>query len=408
MGSAQHSCNFTTEDFRCNEDGTQNAVIVTPVFLVVSTLVVIVLILWKTCRKKRGLEEDPIVILAGESLHTEGREYGTLNPAASVMSIVEPRDPLLEQWELPKDRRIQGEEFLCQGRYGPICHATVSGAGASKNGQTVILRTLSEKARASEVKDFLNVVKFHIQICNHDNLVKTFWCQTEAPPLRLILKAMSLGNLLHFLWNSREGDQTISECALDLTEKSVFSMALQVARGLEYLIGMQKLIHGYVAACNVLIHEDMTIRLCGLGMAAEVYQTKALSSGRAAEVPLKWLAPERIMKRLITERSEVWSFGILLYEMITLGSAPYPDLHPADVLPSLQRQRRMPQPGQCGSQLYGIMKSCWHWKASNRPGFSELIRELDSQSTYADAVQLLTNTHTLDFNKYQRIAGLVS
>ncbi|XP_029434937.1 tyrosine-protein kinase STYK1-like [Rhinatrema bivittatum] len=407
MGSTRTRCNVTAGDYRCNEDGIQNAVIVVPIFLTVSTLVVIGLIMWKACCKKQELEGDPIVVLAGDST-TEGNDYGAVNPAVSVANLLETRDLLLEQWELPKDRMIQGEEFLCQGRYGPICRATVSGSGTPKTTQTVILRSLPETARLSEVKDFLNVIKFHIQICNHDNLVKTFWCQTEAPPLRLILQAMSLGSLLHFLWNSRKGDLAIAGGASDLTEKAVFCVALQVARGLEYLIGMQKLIHGYVAACNVLIHEDMTVRICGLGMAAEVYQTGTVSSRRAAEVPLKWLAPERIMTRLITEKSDVWAFGILLYEMITLGSPPYPDLQPADVLPELQRRYRMPQPEQCGNRLYRIMKSCWRWKASKRPRFSELIRELDSQSIHANAVELLMSTDTMDLSHYGHVAGLVS
>ncbi|CAM4574506.1 unnamed protein product [Lepidochelys kempii] len=156
-----------------------------------------------------------------------------------------------------------------------------------------------------EMKDFIEVMKFHIKICKHDSLVKVLWCQSQALPLCLILEAMSLGNLLHFLWQAHQGDLPDKGRVYELTEKSVFTMAIQIARGLEYLTASQKLIHGDAAARNVLIHQDMTVRLCGLGLAGEVYCRGMLPSRKAAEVSIKWLPPERILKHPVTAKGDV-------------------------------------------------------------------------------------------------------
>uniref|UniRef100_A0A8C3T324 Protein kinase domain-containing protein n=1 Tax=Chelydra serpentina TaxID=8475 RepID=A0A8C3T324_CHESE len=238
-----------------------------------------------------------------------------------------------------------------------------------------------------EMKDFIEMMKFHIKICKHDSLVKVLWCQSQALPLCLILEAMSLGNLLHFLWQAR---QVRGGNIYELTEKSVFTMAIQIARGLEYLTASQKLIHGDVAVRNVLIHQDTTVRLCGLGLAGEVHRRGMLPSRKAAEVPIKWLPPERILKHPVTAK----------------GSPPYPTLLPSEVLSWLQRQHRMPKPEQCGNNLYRIMRSCWRWKASKRPTFSQLINQLDSHMPHANEAEPLTATERLVLSDYQRIAGL--
>ncbi|XP_067423339.1 tyrosine-protein kinase STYK1-like [Emydura macquarii macquarii] len=406
MRSQQPHCNSSSGDYLYDEIKMQNAMIIIPTFLAFSTLLVVSVIVWKTCRRRKDAESEPIILLEDGIPKQDRNEYDSLPTATATERILAFKDSLLAKWELPKDRHIQEEEFLCLGRYGQISRATLIQTSSLGPSLSVVLKKLPVATSPQEMKDFIEMMKFHIKICNHASLVKVLWCQSQALPLCLILEAMSLGNLLCFLWQTHQGDLSIKEHIYDLTEKRVFAMAIQIAHGLEYLTASQKLIHGDVAARNVLLHQDMTVRLCGLGLAGEVYRRGVLPSRKAAEVPVKWLSPERLLKRPVTAKSDVWSFGILLYEMITLGAPPYPALLPSEVFSRLQRQHLMQKPKQCGNNLYRIMRNCWQWKASKRSSFSQLINQLDSHMPHANGAEPLTATERLDLSDYQRIAGV--
>ncbi|MBN3301347.1 STYK1 kinase, partial [Amia calva] len=257
-----------------------------------------------------------------------------------------------------------------------------------------------------EAKDFLDRVDFHAKVCKHDNLVRMLFCQTQCFPMYLVLKASSPGNLLHFLWKLRKADAASTVQADQFSEKSVYSIAQQVAAGLDYLLSEHQLIHGDVAARNILISDRLAVQVSGLGLAFEAYQTGAVPRYRAAEVPLKWLAPERVLKRPMTARSDVWSFGILLYELITLGSAPYPELEPPDVFKKIQRFYRMKRPDNCGELLYDLMKQCWMWHPEDRPPFPGVIKHLDSHKHSADT-KTLTAEASMDILRYSKLAGVL-
>ncbi|XP_069466935.1 tyrosine-protein kinase STYK1-like [Ambystoma mexicanum] len=407
MGTTKPLCNASFKDYRCSEAEKQIAVIIIPVLLTLSTLVVVVLLLWKSCHNRKGQKTEPIIVLSEDLIYTK-KEYGVPNAAAVFEDLPPYQDPLLEKWELPPDRGIKSIEFVCDGRFGAVCRATIAKEGISDDALTAIVRECPETSSPGKVKEFLDLIKFHLEVCKHGSLVRVLWCQTRVQPLRLFLEDMQPGNLLTFLWGFRQGNFAGVDGAYDLTEKRVYSMAVQLARGLEYLIEKLKLIHGYVAACNVLVDQDMNIRLSGLGLAAEVFKLGALSYGKDAEVPIKWRSPERILKRIITTKSDVWSFGVFLYEVVTLGSPPYPDLLPPEVLPQLRAGYRMQKPEQCSKHLFEIMSRCWQWRSLKRPSFATLIDELESYKGHADDTKLLSTTDTLDLSRYSIIAGLNS
>ncbi|XP_074831769.1 tyrosine-protein kinase STYK1-like [Carettochelys insculpta] len=406
MGAQPPHCNVSSADYLCNDE-LRYAMIIVPAFLASSTFLVVMVIVWKTCRRAQDAEEGPIILLEDDEdlPRPSWKECNSLTAATSLEGLQELKDSLLAKWELPEDWHIQDETFLCMGRYGQISRATLSRTGSLGPSLPVILRKLPGASSPQEVKSFIGVMKFHLKICDHDSLVKVLWCQSQALPLCLILEAVSPGNLLGFLWQTRQG-AVPGQGMGGLTEKTVFALAIQIARGLEYLTASQKLIHGDVAARNILIHQDMRVRLCGLGLAGEVYRRGMLPARKAAEVPIKWLPPERILKHPVTAKGDVWSFGILLYEMITLGAPPYPTLQPSEVFSWLQQRSRMQKPDQCGNNLYRIMRSCWQWKASKRPMFSQLINQLDSHMPHANDAQPLSATDRLVLSDYQRIAGV--
>lgn len=404
MGRVLLECNTTAGNQQCGK-GTSEEIIVIPVLLAVSTVIVVAIILWKMCKMKKDKEKTPIIILSDRPTSGIENEYGTLQGETSVENILASKEPYLKTWELPKDITIQNLEYVQSGKYGPIYAAIARRTDGLKEIKTVI-RALRDTASPSEVGEFVQLITFHTAVRKNDYLVKMLWCQTEAQPLYLILEAMSLGNLLHFLWKVAQVDISSADYTYSFTEKKLYNVALQIASGLDYLTGVQKLIHGYVATQSVVIHEDMRVKLCNLGIAFDVYRTGSLSSRRAATTPVKWLAPERLAKQPVTDKSDVWSFGIFLYELVTLGAPPYPDLQPVDVFPKLQRGYRMQKPQLCKNSLYDIMKHCWEWKPHDRPSFGKLIKSLESLMSHADSVTLLTSTSKLELAQYRQIAGV--
>ncbi|XP_056400191.1 tyrosine-protein kinase STYK1-like [Hyla sarda] len=403
MDDLQQMTMNSSEDFHRNENGWQNSVIIIPALLSGSTLIVIAIILWKSIRRKRRDKRKR----AKDKTNDFPLDWA-VNAAGVYENSLETLDPVVEKKQLPIEWSVERREVLCDGHFGPISRAVLCCSEKTQDGQHVILKELSEHCSPGEVQDFIDLLKFYVQVCNHDNLVKMLWCQTERRPPSVIMEAMSYGDLLTFLRNSRQGVQAADGASPRITERNVYAISSQVASGLEYLSEMHNLVHGYVAACNVLIHEDLSVQLCGLGLAAIQYRTGSVPARRAAQVPLKWQSPERLKGSDITEKSDVWSFGILLYEMMTLGSPPYPDVDPSQLPSKLQKNYRMEQPPQCGPRLYEVMSSCWQWEALLRPCFTDVVKQLQNATEQADGLTPVTAGDTLSWSEYLRVAGIPS
>ncbi|XP_028663564.2 tyrosine-protein kinase STYK1 [Erpetoichthys calabaricus] len=378
-------CSLSSNNSHHNE--MQEAMISIPSLLCGSTLVIVAFILSKTCK---------VMMKKTSSVQAPSANILTEKPLPT-------KDLSITEWEIPTECSVQDLEYLQSGRYGPTCMAQVVQADLSV---PVIVKALRDQTSETEVGEFLEWIKFHIQICRHENLVKMLYCQTEHAPMFLVLEASVPGNLLHFLWEFRKKDIDYQDYPMNFTEKIVYSVARQVASGLEYLTNVQKLIHGDVAARNVVIGDNWRARICGLSTAFDIKRNGSLPSPGTSIIPWKWLAPERMMRLSVTEKSDVWSFGILLYEMMTLGSPPYPDLQPTEVLSNLLGGYRMKRPEHCGGALYDIMKHCWMWDPLDRPSYSGLIKQMDSY-VYCAGTNRLSSKKPLDLHEYSLIADVI-
>ncbi|KAM4610574.1 tyrosine-protein kinase STYK1 isoform 2-T2 [Polymixia lowei] len=326
-------------------------------------------------------------------------------PLSAASRILPGVEEALRQWEIPGECVLEGVEFWHTGRYGPICNALLKKDGIPT---AVVVKSLRDAPNHPEAKEFVEWILFHTVVCKNDKVVRMLYCQTSHLPMYLVLEAYSPGNLLHFLWTLRNvmrdsDDQDLSQ---HFSERSVFLVAKQVAAGLDYLMSEHRLVHGDVAARSILIGPGLSARVSGLGVAFAGRQKDLAARQRVVEVPLKWQAPERIMKQPTIDRSDVWSFGILLYELITLGSPPYPELEPLSVFPQLQRSYRMKRPENCGGPLYDVMRYCWMWSFKDRPTFSAIIKLFESY-VYLAATKALRNPEAIDIIEYKKSAGLL-
>ncbi|KFW93729.1 Tyrosine-protein kinase STYK1, partial [Phalacrocorax carbo] len=389
----------------------QTEVIVVPALLVGFFVIMLTVILWLHCRGLRAKREQlssPGDRGKKKTCFNQRRgcwfQWPEVNPISPLLELLLNSASLtLKELEIPREKLLPGTlQLIKNGRYGSIYRAQLE-TGNPGESKTVVLKALQDLASSQEVKDFLGRIKFHQNLGHHENLVDLVGCCVDQLPLYVIMEDVSLGDLLTFLWTCRKDVMTMDGIPYDLTERQVYEIGKQVAAALAYL-EQKKLFHGDIAARNVLLHHNFTAKLCGLGLA---YETHTYGVNSVTQiVPVKWQAPEQLLKKTPSIKADIWSFGILLYEMITLGAPPYPEVPPSDILSHLQRKNIMKQPSSCQQAMYGIMKSCWQWNAANRPSPADLIQSLQRAMKTSNDHAVLQVPELVVPELYASVAGV--
>ncbi|XP_076450986.1 tyrosine-protein kinase HCK-like [Babylonia areolata] len=200
----------------------------------------------------------------------------------------------------------------------------------------------------------------------HDRLVQLLAVCSKEEPIWMVTELMVNGSLLDYL---RKDKGSLVKFPV------VVDMAAQIAEGMAYL-EQENFIHNDLRALNILVGKYHDIKVANFGLAAIVQQNQSSTEmDENKKFPLKWLAPEAAYDRKFSIKSDVWSFGVLLYELVTLGGAPYPGMSPLKVLEAVDKGYRMPQPTEgagCTDAYYGIMLKCWDSDRDKRPTFAFL------------------------------------
>ncbi|XP_040202158.1 fibroblast growth factor receptor 1 isoform X6 [Rana temporaria] len=298
---------------------------------------------------------------------------------AGVSEYELPEDP---RWEVARDRLVHGKP-LGEGCFGQVVMAEAIGLDKEKPNRItkVAIKMLKSDAGEKDLSDLISEMEMMKMIGKHKNIINLLGACTQDGPLYVIVEYAAKGNLREYLRARRPPGMEYCYnpiCALDeqLTFKDLVSCAYQVARGMEYLAS-KKCIHRDLAARNVLVTEDNIMKIADFGLARDIHHIDYYKKTTNGRLPVKWMAPEALFDRIYTHQSDVWSFGVLLWEIFTLGGSPYPGVPMEELFKLLKEGHRMDKPTNCTNELYMMMRDCWHAVPCQRPTFVQLVEDLD-------------------------------
>uniref|UniRef100_A0A8C3RD35 Fibroblast growth factor receptor 2 n=2 Tax=Neoaves TaxID=3078114 RepID=A0A8C3RD35_9PASS len=298
---------------------------------------------------------------------------------AGVSEYELPEDP---KWEFPRDKLTLGKP-LGEGCFGQVVMAEAVGIDKDrpKEAVTVAVKMLKDDATEKDLSDLVSEMEMMKMIGKHKNIINLLGACTQDGPLYVIVEYASKGNLREYLRARRPPGM---EYSFDInrvpeeqmTFKDLVSCTYQLARGMEYLAS-QKCIHRDLAARNVLVTENNVMKIADFGLARDINNIDYYKKTTNGRLPVKWMAPEALFDRVYTHQSDVWSFGVLMWEIFTLGGSPYPGIPVEELFKLLKEGHRMDKPANCTNELYMMMRDCWHAVPSHRPTFKQLVEDLD-------------------------------
>ncbi|KAK3523691.1 hypothetical protein QTP70_008628 [Hemibagrus guttatus] len=298
---------------------------------------------------------------------------------AGVMEFELPYDP---DWEFPRENLTLGKP-LGEGCFGQVVRAEAYGINKDNPDQvaTVAVKMLKDDATDKDLADLISEMELMKGMDKHKNIINLLGVCTQEGPLYVLVEYASKGSLREYLRARRPPgmDYTFDVTKVpeeQLTFKDLLSCAYQVARGMEYLAS-KRCIHRDLAARNVLVTEDNVMKIADFGLARGVHQIDYYKKTTNGRLPVKWMAPEALFDRVYTHQSDVWSFGVLMWEIFTLGGSPYPGIPVEELFKLLKEGHRMDKPSNCTHELYMKMRECWHAVPTQRPTFKQLVEELD-------------------------------
>uniref|UniRef100_A0A914VUW2 Protein kinase domain-containing protein n=1 Tax=Plectus sambesii TaxID=2011161 RepID=A0A914VUW2_9BILA len=378
--------------------------------LLIIVLIAIVLFLWYRRRKQiiahlaqmnsSAASYGNHVALA--EMHTDKGDMTKRNQFFGQPGTSHNETRTRDAWEISNDQlKIFDHEKLGSGAFcvvfkgklegkAPICKIQASVATQCFENCEVAVKKLPEYADGLAKNDFLQEIDFMKRIGYHSHLVSILGCITD-PQLDscLIIEYCCNGDLLKYVRNRRletEDEEfmrtyyPIADNDKALRFKDLLSFAWQISDGMDFL-NSKDCIHRDVAARNILVDENKVAKIGDFGLCRLLDST--IYTTRGGRLPIKWMAPESLQEYEYTTKSDIWSFGVLLYELFSLGAVPYALIQPMDMIDYLRSGKRLDKPEHCADNVYSIMQECWNDKPDERPFFSDLKMKLGTLLSYA-------------------------
>ncbi|XP_066547440.1 ephrin type-B receptor 2 isoform X6 [Amia ocellicauda] len=342
------------------------------VFLIAVVVIVIV------CNR-RGFER-------ADSEYTDKLQHYTSGHMTPGMKIyIDPftyEDPNEAVREFAKEIDISCvkiEQVIGAGEFGEVCSGNLKLPG--KREIFVAIKTLKSGYTEKQRRDFLSEASIMGQF-DHPNVIHLEGVVTKSSPVMIITEFMENGSLDSFL-RQNDGQFTVIQ---------LVGMLRGIAAGMKYLADMNY-VHRDLAARNILVNSNLVCKVSDFGLSRFLEDDTSdptYTSALGGKIPIRWTAPEAIQYRKFTSASDVWSYGIVMWEVMSYGERPYWDMTNQDVINAIEQDYRLPPPMDCPSALHQLMLDCWQKDRNNRPKFSQIVNTLDKMIRNPNSLKAMT------------------
>lgn len=271
--------------------------------------------------------------------------------------------------ELSRDDIIYIRD-LGQGRFGLVVQAEIK--SSNEVGHTVAIKVLKDGVTPEIRAEFFREATL-MNSFDHPNIVRLLGVCIEQDPLCMVFEFMELGDLNNYLRQNTSNAQ--NQLGAPLTAQQLVGMAVDVAAGLHYL-SQNHFVHRDLATRNCLINSKFRVKISDFGLSQDVYTKDYFRLGDSELLPIRWMPPEAILYAKFTLQSDVWSFGVVLWEIFTFGMQPYFTLTNEEVVQHIRSGNVLNCPNICPEDIYDLMMDCWAMNPDQRPTAGELHRAL--------------------------------
>ncbi|XP_017596164.1 PREDICTED: inactive tyrosine-protein kinase transmembrane receptor ROR1 isoform X2 [Corvus brachyrhynchos] len=296
------------------------------------------------------------------------------------MSMLNAYKPKSKAKELPLSA-VRFMEELGECAFGKIYKGHLYLPGMD-HAQLVAIKTLKDFNNPQQWAEFQQEASLMAEL-HHPNIVCLLGVVTQEQPVCLLFEYMNQGDLHEFLVMrsphsdvgcSSDEDGTVKS---SLDHGDFLHIAVQIAAGMEYLAG-HFFVHKDLAARNILIGEQLHVKISDLGLSREIYSADYYRVQNKSLLPIRWMPPEAIMYGKFSSDSDIWSFGVVLWEIFSFGLQPYYGFSNQEVIEMIRKRQLLPCSEDCPPRMYSLMTECWHDLPSRRPRFKEIHARLRS------------------------------
>ncbi|KAM8838130.1 ephrin type-B receptor 3 isoform X1 [Synchiropus splendidus] len=280
---------------------------------------------------------------------------------------------------------VKIEEVIGAGEFGEVCRGRLKQPGRRE--MVVAIKTLKAGYTERQRRDFLAEASIMGQF-DHPNVIRLEGVLTRSCPVLIITEFMENGALDSFL-RLNDGRFTMTQ---------LVGMLRGIAAGMKYLSDMNY-VHRDLAARNILVNSNLVCKVSDFGLSRFLDDTSAdptYTSSLGGKIPIRWTAPEAIAFRKFTSASDVWSYGIVMWEVVSYGERPYWDMSNQDVMTAVEQDYRLPPPMDCPMVLHQLMLECWMKERNLRPKFSRIVSTLDKLLRNAGSLKMVTSSYSGD------------
>ncbi len=290
--------------------------------------------------------------------------------------------------------QIQYMKQLGQGNFGVVFQGRATGIVEEGKEMMVAVKTLKSESSSEALSNFVHEAKLMFSF-DHPNIVKIYGVCMSEMPYYMIFEFMDKGDLTQFLRGSASSAQrrlmnpfglrsrtesTLSDDPASLSDLQLVDICKQIASGMVYLAEKNH-VHRDLACRNCLVQSDetgsgLTIKISDFGMSHNLYTREYYRVNGQAVLPVRWMSPEAVIYGKFSTAGDVWSFGVVMWEVFTYAMQPYFGISNEAVTDHIRRGKKLHQPPMCPPQVYTIMKYCWSMEPSERPSFADVHKML--------------------------------